>query len=141
MGSKRKGRVPVVARAVAPRLLKNTLARLQCHARDIAKSLDQSCEQFADWRWTTLSNVAGGLKRMEVALCQATASLQVKGLATRDSTQAKQFSTAMHSSLFQTQCHALDKLARPVRDFSSWLRACPCHERQCVDVAECRCPW
>jgi hypothetical protein len=26
-------------------------ARLQCHASDIANSLDKSCEQFADWRW------------------------------------------------------------------------------------------
>ena len=78
---------------------------------------------------------------MEVALCHATAGLHVKELATRDSTQAKQFLTAMHSSLLWSQCHALDKLARPVRDFSSWLRACPCHDRQCMDVAEFRCPW
>ena len=88
-----------------------------------------------------MGNVTSDLIRMKVALCHATAGLQVKGLATRDSTQAKQFLSAMHSSLFWSQCHVLDKLARPVRDFSSWLRACPCRERQCMDVAEFRCPW
>jgi hypothetical protein len=66
-------------------------ARLQCHASDIANLLDKSCEIFADWRWKTLGNVTSDLKRMEVALCHATAGLQVKGLVTRDSTQAKQF--------------------------------------------------
>ena len=88
-----------------------------------------------------MGNVTNDLKRMDVALCHATKGLQAKGLATRESTQAKQFATAVHSSLLWSQCHALDKLARPVRDFSSWLRACPCHERQCMDVAEFRCPW
>ena len=49
--------------------------------------------------------------------------------------------TAVQSDVFWRQCHALQALARPVSDFSAWLRACPCHEAACLAERDITCAW
>ena len=34
------------------------------------------------------------------------------------------------------KCHALGELAKPVAEFSSWARACHCHEVQDLDTPD-----
>ena len=109
--------------------------RLKGPFSGLSAGLDIACERFADWRWTTLTNVTRDLLRMRDALQHATVGL---GSSAGD---ADTFITAVQSALFWAQCHALHALAKPVADFSSWLRGCVCHEAETMAHAEGHCVW
>ena len=116
-------------------------SRLQGRFAGIAQSLAADCDRFAACQWNNLSNVTRDLLRMQDALRHATAGLRTSGLASQDGVLAQTFLTVVQCDLFWTQCHALRALAKPMVDFYSWVRACCCHEAQCLAQEEVRCKW
>ena len=116
-------------------------ARLIRCEEDVVRTLDAGCEKFADWRWKTLGQVVRDLRRMETALRHATVALSTSDLGTRDSVQSQMFLEAVHSQAFWTRTKALETLAKPFIQFSSWLRGCDCHDREGIDNCLHTCDW
>ena len=110
-------------------------------ATDMVSTLNAGCEKFAQWRWKTLRTVTRDLRRMEQAVRTACTGLRPSDLGTRDSAHATNLLLAVRSQCFWHRCHALHELVKPVADFSYWVRACSCHEAECMSKAEFTCPW
>ena len=131
-----------VSQFVHPRARREWLqSRLKGASAELAKILAVGCDRFAVWRWKTLSRVTRDLWRMKDALQHATKGMRACDLGSRDSVMAQSFLTAVQSDVFWRQCDTLQALARPVSDFSSWLRACPCHEAACLAERDITCAW
>ena len=132
----------VVCQWVHPRPRREWLQSRLCHVdATVGESLRTVCDRFAVWRWKTLWNVTRDLLRMKEALITATSGLRASDLASRDGVLSQTFLTSVQSHVFWMQSEALHALAEPVAEFSSWLRACPCHEHECLQHAHVDCAW
>ena len=107
----------------------------------VAKSLSLSCDKFADWRWKTLRYFTRDLLRMQDALQMATRTLAPNDLGTKETTGHELFLSSTRPTEFWGRCRAIHSADKVTYRFSSWLRRCTCHDKECKRKRDSSCPW
>ena len=106
------------------------------------KALAHGVERFADWRWSTLGSVLRDLERLRPALrAVAPFIASADAISSKDARSARLFLEAVRSDDFWSRCQHLSTLSRPTRRFAGWIKACPCHEAECLAKRRFVCAW
>ena len=106
------------------------------------KSLDRSCEGFANWRWGTLVSVCRDLARMDDAVRASVAAFRsASEFSSRDAGAAQELYSACRDDAFWQRVGLLQKFVAPMASFSSWLRGCSCHDQERKQGHAVVCPW
>ena len=106
------------------------------------RSLNTSCDSFAQWRWKTLATVTRDLARKASAVVAACSGIQTASeLSSRDGGAAATFLTAAQDPQFWTRVSALSTLVAPMASFSAWIRGCDCHETERLAGKVVQCDW
>ena len=105
------------------------------------KALTKGCESFAAWRWKTLSTVTADLLRFEDPVRAVVSTVAVDKLASREANLVAAFLDSCRDPQFWERNAMLFKMTGPIKQFSSWLQGCQCHEEDRLAGSKVECQW
>ena len=106
-------------------------------------TLTKSVYDFAKWRWHTLADACRALLRIrEVCeVCFADLNDVQRNFVFREKNIGLKLHSIIKSKTIWPQATALKLLTKPLIKFSSWLRACKCHEQELLAGKHVDCHW
>ena len=106
-------------------------------------TLTKSVYDFAKWRWHTLADACRALLRIR-DVCEAVfsdMSYVQSNFVFREKNIGLKLHSIIKSKTIWPQATALKLLTKPLIKFSSWIRACKCHEQELLAGKHIDCHW